>query len=268
MMLSSWTEWRRQPVFFADAALARRIEAAEAAIARGCARRGAATVDIAGGCAVFAGAGSPLTQAVGLGLNGPVSQTDLDSLAAFFRGYGAPVRVEVCPLADAGLLDGLAARGCRATEFNNVLAMPLAGYEAPPSPRVRRIGPGEEDLWSLTVGRGFFEEERLTPEEMDVGRDIAAMPAAECCLASEDGEAAAGAALAIGDGLATLFADGVIARFRRRGLHRELIAARLGEAVARGCELAAACTLPGSASQRNYERFGFRVVYSKATLVG
>ena len=261
-------EWRRPPVIFADAALARRLEAGEAAIARGCARRGAATLEIAGGCAVFAGADSPLTQAVGLGLNGPVSQSDLDALMGFFRSRGASPRVEVCPLAEPGLLEALATRGCRVTEFNNVLALPLAGYEVPPSPRVRRIEPGEEDLWSLTVGRGFFEVERLTPEEMDVGRDIAAMPSAECYLALESAEAAAGAAMAVGDGLAMLFADSATARFRRRGLHRELIAARLAEAAARGCDMAAASTQPGSPSQRNYERAGFRVIYSKATLVG
>ena len=169
------------------------------------------------------------------------------------------MRIDVCPLADAGFLEALAARGCRVTEFNNVLVMTLAGYEAPASPRVRPMGPGEADLWSLTVGRGFFEEARLTEDEMDVGRDIAAMPSAECYLAFEEGEAAGGAALAVRDGLAILFADSAIARFRRRGLHRELIAARLAQAAARGCDMAAACTQPGSPSQRNYERFGFRV---------
>lgn len=268
MMPSSRIAWRQEPILFADAALARRLEAAEAAMARGCVRWGAATLEVAGGCAVFAGAGSPLTQAVGLGLNGPVSQADLDSLVAFFRSREAPLRIEVCPLADAGFLAALAARGCRVTEFNNVLAMPLAGYEALPSPRVRQMSPGEEDLWSLTVGRGFFEEARLTPDEMDVGRDIAAMPSAECYLAFDGGEAAGGAALVVGDSLATLFADSAIARFRRRGLHRELIAARLAEAAARGCDMAAACTQPGSPSQRNYERFGFRIIYSKVTLAG
>jgi GNAT superfamily N-acetyltransferase len=268
MMPFSRMAWRQEPMVFADAALARRLEAAEAAIARGCVRPGAATLEVAGGCAVFAGAGSPLTQAVGLGLRGPVSPADLDSLAAFFRSRGAALRVEICPLADAGFLEALAARGCRVTEFNNVLAMPLSGYVIPPSPRVRLIRPGEEDLWSLTVGRGFFDEACLTPEEMDVGRDIAAMPSAQCYLAFDDGEPAGGAALAVGDGLATLFADSAIARFRRRGLHGELIAARLAEAAARGCDMAAASTQPGSPSQRNYERFGFRVIYSKATLVG
>ena len=73
---------------------------------------------------------------------------------------------------------------------------------------------------------------------------------------------------AVYDGLATLFADSTIARHRRSGLHRELIAARLNEALVQGCDLATASTLPGSGSQRNYERMGFEVVYTRVTLEG
>jgi hypothetical protein len=114
---------------------------------------------------------------------------------------------------------------------------------------------------------GFFETAELTTEEMDVGRAICAMPGAQCFLAAtESGELAGGAALAIYGSLATLFADSTIARHRCRGLHRELIGARLNEAMAQGCELATASTLPGSGSQRNYERMGFQVAYTRVTL--
>ena len=63
----------------ADTALARRIEAAEAANARGCTaiHPQAAAIEIAGGIAVFAGAGSPLSHAVGMGLNGAVTEADI-----------------------------------------------------------------------------------------------------------------------------------------------------------------------------------------------
>ena len=88
-----------------------------------------------------------------------------------------------------------------------------------------------------------------------------------CYLAvSDTGDPAGGAAQANRDGLATLFADSTIPRFRGRGLHRELIAARLNEAIAQGCDMATASTQPGSGSQRNYERLGFEVVYTKVTL--
>lgn len=256
---------------FADAALARRLEAAEALNARGCAASppGAAFLDIGGGCAIFVGADSPLTQAVALGLNGAVSESEVDTLEAFFRSRGAKVSVDFCPLADAGLLEILSRRGYRATEFNNVLVRRIAGGQIVMAPHVRRALAGEDDLWSYTVGRGFFDQPDLTTVEMDVGRAIFAMPGALCYLAvATTGEPAGGGALAVRDGLATLFADSTISAFRRQGFHRELIAGRLNEAIALGCDTAMASTLPGSTSQRNFERSGFEVAYTKVTLVG
>ncbi len=256
-------------MIFADAGLARRIEEAEAANARGCAiDPGAAVLEVGGGCAVFVGIDSPLSQAVGIGLSGPVSEAEIASLEAFFRNRGARAAIDFCPLADAGLLRALSDRGYRPTEFNNVLVRRLGPAETEAASHVRRAQPGEADLWANTVGRGFFEQPNLLEEEMDVGHAIFAMPGAMCYLAiSEAGGPAAGGALTIRSGLATLFADSTVAAFRRCGLHRELIAARVLEAAAQGCDLATASTLPGSPSQRNYERLGFEVVYTKVTLV-
>ena len=256
---------------FAGLTLARRIEAAEAAIARGCAggRAGSAVLEAAGGVAVFEGADSPLTQAVGLGLNGPVQPAELDGIEEFFRSRGARGTIDLCPLADPGLLELLAGRGYRPKEFNNALVRPLAGLEPTPLLRVRRARPDEADLWAHSVGHGFFELPELTDGEMNVGRAIFAMPGALCYLTeSASGESAGGGAMAICSGLALLFADSTIPRFRSQGFHRESIAARLAEASALGCDVAAATTLPGSASQRNYERMGFRVAYTKVAFGG
>ncbi|PWU00282.1 MAG: hypothetical protein C5B51_25480 [Terriglobia bacterium] len=250
--------------------LARRIEAAEAANARGCqlGQPGTAILEAGGGVAVFAGPDSPLTQVIGIGLNGPVSPPELDRIEAFFRSRGAPVTVELCPLADAGLLQALSERPYRITEFNNVLARPLTAAADSPNTAVRPAAAGEGDFWSRTVGEGFFEKPELTEAEMDVGRAIFAMPGALCYLAfSAEGEAAGGAAMTVHDGLALLFADSTLSRFRRRGLHRALIAARLDAARAAACDFAAASAFPGSASQRNYERLDFQVVYTKITMV-
>ena len=253
----------------ADIHLARRLEAAEAANARGCAPvvEGAAAIEIGGGWAIFAGAGSPLTQVVGMGLTRPVSRPEVIEMEAFFRSRGARVSVDLCPLADPGLVELLGERRYRATEFNNVLVKRLAGWEMVLTSRVRRATPEEGDIWSHAVGQGFFEQEELTTEEMEVGRAIFAMPGALCYVCSgQGGEPAGGGAMAIRDGLASLFADSTVRGFRRQGLHRELIAARLNEAAAQGCDMAMASTLPGSGSQRNYERLGFEVVYTKVTL--
>jgi GNAT superfamily N-acetyltransferase len=255
-------------MIFADLALARRLEAAEAANARSCAPA-EAVLEMAGGWTIFAGANSPLTQAVGIGLHGPVRGVELDAIESFLANRGARVSIDLCPLADPSLVESLAERGYRPKEFNNVLVKPLPGSEIVFAPRVRRAVAGENDLWSHTVGRGFFEQMELTTDEMDVGRAVFAMPEAQCYLAAaENGEPAAGGALAVRNGLAILFADSTVEPFRRHGLQRELILARLNEALARGCDLATASTAPGSISQRNYERAGFRVAYTKVTLVG
>src|SRR5581483_7763280 len=101
----------------ADALLARRLEAAEAANARGCSSAPpgvtAATLEVGGGCAIFVGAESPLSHAVGLGLNGPVPPQEIDALEEFFGSRGARVSIDLCPLADPGLLAGLSERGYR-----------------------------------------------------------------------------------------------------------------------------------------------------------
>ena len=103
----------------ADFELARRVESAEASIARGCAggRPGTAILEVAGGVAVFAGAQSPTTEAIAIGLNGPVSPAEIDRLESFFRSRGARVSIDLCPLADPGLPLVAASRGTDPTVF-------------------------------------------------------------------------------------------------------------------------------------------------------
>ena len=73
--------------------------------------------------------------------------------------------------------------------------------------------------------------------------------------------------MTVHQGLALLFSDSTVGPARRRGFHRDLISARLRDAVAQSCDFAAASVAPGSASQRNYERAGFQVAYTKIQLV-
>jgi len=261
---------------FAGLELARRLEAAEAHNGAECAEAqrlldpavGATVRPVAGGSAIFVGPGSPLTHAVGLGMHGPVRPEELDRLEAFYRARGATVSVDLCPLADASLLELLGSRGYRTTEFMNVLIRPLTGSEiARPEVPVRLANDGEEELWARTVGRGFLEKDALTAEEMDVGRNIFHMPGSLCYLAFAGNQAVAAGAMAMHGGLATLFADSTTPGFRGIGLQSALIRERLRAAFAAACDLAAASTLPGSVSQRNYERNGFQVAYTKAILV-
>ena len=257
-------------MILASHSLARRIEAAEAENARAAAevRPDTAVLAAAGGFAVFTGADSPLTHALGMGMNGPVRDAELAAVETFFRARGARPTFELSPLADPGLFETLGRRGYRITEFNNVMVKSLAGIELVFTPRIRRATENDAGLWAHTLGHAFFDKSELTGDEMNIGLDLFGMPGCLAYLATVDGETAAGAGLCLRSGLATLFADGVIARFRRRGLQAELISARLNEAAAQGADMATASTLPGAGSQRNYERLGFQVAYTRITLAG
>jgi GNAT superfamily N-acetyltransferase len=263
-------------MIFAGLELARRLEAAEAANGTACAEAqqcinpgaGAIVEPLAGGGAIFMGAGSPLSRVIGLGLYGAVRPEELDCLERFYRERGGEVSIDLCPLADPSLLDLLGSRGYRVTEFNNVLARPLpgAGISAPAIP-VSQAAEDEMDLWAKVVGCGFTDKAVLTGEEMDVGRTIFRMAGSFCYLAFIGDQPAAAAVMTIRGGLAGLFADSTLPGFRGAGLHSALIRERLRAALAAGCDLATATTLPGSISQRNYERNGFWVAYTKAILV-
>ncbi len=89
---------------FVDKALACRLEAAEEMPQVHYANLyqklrpevGAAVEEICGGHMVFAGVGSPIGRAVGLGLDGPISAYDLDRAEQFYRSHRAPAQVDVC----------------------------------------------------------------------------------------------------------------------------------------------------------------------------
>ncbi|HTQ56434.1 MAG TPA: hypothetical protein VMI94_18320 [Bryobacteraceae bacterium] len=260
---------------FAGLQLARRLEAAEAANDVACAEAhqrlnpalGAAVLPVAGGFAIFVGVQSPLTHALGLGMCRPVRAEEIARMEQFYRERAVSAAIDLCPLADASLVELLTRRGYRVVEFNNVLVRPLPGLaSAAGDPTIRLAMDAGEWLWARTVGRGFLEKDVLTDDEMQVGRSIWHMPGVRGYLASRGDSAEAAAAMTIRDGLAVLFADSTTLGHRGTGLQSTLILQRLRDAVGAGCDLAIATTAPGSVSQRNYERAGFQVAYTKVVL--
>ncbi len=248
----------------AGLALARRISQGDIRLMALLAGSPSAVERIGGGCAIFAGAASPLTHACGLGLAGPVSEAELERMEEFFFSQGANSSVEVNPLADPSLREALDRRGYRLAEFENVLIrsadLPPAVF-CPPSIQVSRCLPQQQDLWALLTARGFFDRDEVTAEELAIGSVL--FQASQCFLAAVDGTPGGTAALAIFSGAAYCFADSTVPAMRGRGVQAALIRERLRDAAGRGCDLVTACTAPGTQSQRNYERLGFQVAYTK-----
>jgi GNAT superfamily N-acetyltransferase len=270
-----------RPVVIADHALSCRLERAEmCANARFVEARvrvapdsGAQWIEVAGAHAMFDAPHSPCTQTFGLGLFEMPTAADMDRIESFFEDRGAPVMHEVSPLADKALLPMLHDRGYRPLELSNVLVLPIGG-EASPAPastaavrggslQARIVGSDEKDLWARTMAEGWRE----FAEFADYMRDLTAVSAAiegnTLFLAELDGQPIAAGGLAMHGGVALLAGASTIPEWRRRGAQNALLASRLDHAARSGCDLAMFCAEPGSSSQRNAQRHGFQIAYTR-----
>ena len=65
------------------------------------------------------------------------------------------------------------------------------------------------------------------------------------------------------DGVALMAGASTVPEGRRQGAQLALLDARFRFAAYQGCDVAMMCASPGSASQRNAERHGFRIAYTR-----
>jgi len=261
-------------MIFADLGLAKRLEAAEA---YACAQFAEARLRIhpkctsawmkcAGTTVVFDGIDAPTTQTFGLGLFAPLTPAALDEIEQFFRERGAQVMHEVSPFAGAATLDLLCARGYRPFEISSVLyrtvELPSAIHAA--GIRVRVVGADEAQLWSDINARGWTHEH---PEFEDFVREsgvlVVAREGSPCFLAEIDGAPGAAGALTLHQGVAVFAGAATVPEMRCRGLQGALLQERMRYAAEHGCDLAMMVAEAGSNSQRNAERKGFRVAYTR-----
>jgi GNAT superfamily N-acetyltransferase len=262
-----------------DIELARRLEEAEAYAAEACARESlrrhpradVVIEDIAGGRAVFMGPGSPLTECKGIGLYGPVSDDDLDRMEAIFFSRNEQCRIVVCPMADSSFIEGLGRRGYQLARFENMLAMPLGNdvHETRKFPgiEVRPIEPGEADLYAKVVAPNFVGAGELSDDLLELMGTMLGAEHAVSFLALIDREPVGGGMVLIHRGMALFAGAATLPPFRNRGVHAALHQARLAYAIRAGCNLAAQGAEPGSTSERNAERRGLYVAYTRAILV-
>ncbi len=260
------------PFPFADLALARRLERCEGkanaafveARARLSPETGATWFECGGAFAMFDGVGSPLTQTFGLGMLSVPSDGDLDRIESFFRERGSDVFHEMSPMAPPETMQRLVARGYRPIELTSVMVRPLVPSGAPAGDIQTRItGPAEVELWAETAARGWSEAPELSAFIRDLGRISASSEGTYPFLAELDGLPIGTGALAMHDGIALLAGASTIPEARNRGAQRALLEARLHFATENGAELAMMCAAPGSTSQRNAERRGFRILYTR-----
>ncbi len=257
-----------------DLALSRRLERAEAVAgasfveARGAAG-GAEWVEICGAYALYDGPASPVTQTFCLGLFDMPGQGDMQRIEGFFQDRGAPVFHEVSPLADPRMLPLLGERGYHPMELTSVMFLPLRSrvaqsWTGPPALTARLLsGTGECGVWADTAARGWSDSFPDSGVLASLFQAVSAREGALSFLAEWEGQAIATGALWIHEGVALLAGASTVPEWRRRGAQRLLLESRLAYAADAGCDLAMICTAPGGESQRNSERQGFRIAYTR-----
>jgi hypothetical protein len=261
---------------FSDQSLSRRLERTEArsnasfveARARAFPEIGAEWIDVCGAYAMFDGVDSPLTQTFGLGLFDPVAANDLDRIERFFQERGAPVFHEVSPLADPVVFPLLNQRGYQPCEFTTILFRQIApGFSYAElrneDIQVRLTTADEVELWANTSSRGWSEFPELAEFMLRFGKVVAQRTDGLSFIAELNGTPIATGAMSIYDDVALLAGASTVPEGRKQGAQLALLDSRLRYAAEHGCNIATMGALPGSASQRNAERQGFRIAYTR-----
>jgi len=269
---------------FCDIPLAARIERAEAefiavwneAVRRRRGPAGGFAMPVAGGVASYAEPDSPINKVAGLGFAGRPEPAEFDKIEQAYAERGAPVQAEVASLADPALLEALAARGYRLVSFENVLGRALGDAVeliAPPGIEVRPCGDDEFEAWvEVVVEASLHPDTQGVPWQEDFPREILENVERDTAglvrryLVTSDGIPAGGGSMRIADGIAQLTGAATAPAFRRRGIQSALLAARLADATAAGCDVAVITVQPGSKSQQNAQRRGFDLLYHRAVL--
>jgi hypothetical protein len=253
--------------------------------------------------AVFVDKAYPINQMIGLGLDGrEIEAEQLDEVEDFFSGHGVPSQIVLCPLAHPSLMKRLGERHYKVIEFNNVLYRSLRGNDRfefeTKGYELRKIDAQDIDAAAEVQLRAFFGGAASSPTSPPIS-DASPTTVAGC---SDDGHSDSGGApesfLEFGQasfrmhdsvaycavvggkvvasttgvlirehGLAALAGSATLPEYRGRGMQLAFLAQRLNDAAIAGCDLAFIGSTPGSSTERNAARLGFRLAYTKVVMV-
>lgn len=219
----------------------------------------AAALEVAGGVAGFAGAGSPLSEACGLGVFEDVTSNVVARMTQFYIERGSVPRVLVSPLCSIALTDELARAGYRPVEYQNVFLREIAGEGV----RDERIAVAKDHhAWGRASASGFLGREADGDEAL-IGTIIARAVTMVPLEARVDGTVVATAAMDVRGEIAGLHGASTMPPARRRGWQSVFIRDRIARARELGARYVYGSAGVGSASERNFRRAGFDVLYTR-----
>lgn len=230
---------------------------------------GAEWIKINGTHALFDGIESPLTQTFGLGLFEEVTHENLALIEDFFQQHKAPVFHEISPMASPSHMIILPERGYKPIELTSVLYKVLPADNSTDQPihsniTTRILNKGEENVWARVSANGWGTEmEGLSTFMYDFASIIVNSADAHPFFGEINHKIISTGMLSIYKDTALLAGASTIPEGRNKGAQHALLNARLRYATSQGCTLAMMCASPGSQSQKNAEKNGFRIAYTR-----
>jgi GNAT superfamily N-acetyltransferase len=225
-----------------------------------------AVLDIGDGVAIYAGDLMSINRVIGLGTSGPVSDDTLTVVGDFYAKFNTMPQIDLCPLADHSLLALLRSHDYKPSQLFTVLVQQLPANSRKSPESEAHVAPADDmRLWTQTVAQGFLGKDDIPEDDLNpLFAEIAFMrPEVYCHIAYINGVPAGAGAMSIQDEVAVFFSVSTRTSFRRRGVQAMLMKTRLDLAAEKGCELAMGLAIPGSTSERNLQRGGFQVAYTK-----
>jgi GNAT superfamily N-acetyltransferase len=266
-----------------DRALLQRIEAA-IAIERSTFAEGMAAchpasracwLPVAGGRAIFTGTGFFSNRALAMGLHGPVSGDDVARVESFYAARGVPPEIEIASMVDRSLLRLLGQRGYQLVRFLNIYAQALPLRPATASrheaqtlvAEMHTVDASTATDWSTILLDGFAYTQAADRDRVSLWNQmVRSRPHVTALIARLNRTPVGAASVMVVGEAAVLGGAATLPAFRRRGVQRALIEARLAVAAEAGCALAIVTADPGSSSGRNAERSGFQLICNHVSL--
>ncbi|WP_172458842.1 GNAT family N-acetyltransferase [Legionella worsleiensis] len=223
------------------------------------------TLEINGGAACFSGHDSFLSQVVGWGFytKPKYFKSEIETIEYFYKERAhRQVDIELCPYVGNDLMRFLCARGYSISEISSVSVLDLSSVkedEQPGSFYPIRIVPADElNYWARQVAAGFGY-----PEAQEQFIRYARAKGVVVFGVYDEDRIIAGATLAMHGEVCDLGVASTLPAFRGKGLQKKLLLARLHYARQYGLNTATVTTEPGTISDLNVQKTGFRCAYSR-----
>lgn len=188
----------------------------------------------------------------------------IETILAFYAQHGAAPVFDLSPYGlppywvEPNLFTPLMEHGLYQGAFRQLLYA-LPSTDISPLPvhlSIRAVEAADADLFAAVYDQVWGGSGAI--------RVLLGHPRFRCYLAFVDGEPAGLGILHIADGVASMANGLAVPHLRGRGCQTALLHRRLADAAEAGCSLVVSQCAPGSTSQNNQLRVGFRIAGSKA----